>query len=165
MRTCIYGELAQLARASGSYPAGRWFKSDFRYHSYPPIFLADNFSNRPVGQAVKTRPFHGCNMGSIPVRVTIKRQTLHKGCLFFYCAPHKTEPTCANTKFTFCYCFSARGSHTAKGGILRYSSCRPTNSKFPYLFAARIFFFSFVPLHTIPAYICSLGNIPQAVCT
>ena len=24
----------------------------------------------PVGQAVKTRPFHGCNMGSIPVRVT-----------------------------------------------------------------------------------------------
>ena len=27
--------------------------------------------NWPVGQAVKTRPFHGCNMGSIPVRVTI----------------------------------------------------------------------------------------------
>ena len=54
----IHGGLAQLARASGSYPAGRWFKSDIRYHS------------RPVGQAVKTRPFHGCNMGSIPVRVT-----------------------------------------------------------------------------------------------
>ena len=28
------------------------------------------YSMRPVGQAVKTRPFHGCNMGSIPVRVT-----------------------------------------------------------------------------------------------
>ena len=26
------GGLAQLARASGSYPAGRWFKSDIRYH-------------------------------------------------------------------------------------------------------------------------------------
>ena len=25
---------------------------------------------RPVGQVVKTRPFHGCNMGSNPVRVT-----------------------------------------------------------------------------------------------
>ena len=25
---------------------------------------------RPVGQAVKTSPFHGGNMGSIPVRVT-----------------------------------------------------------------------------------------------
>ena len=26
----------------------------------------------PVGQVVKTRPFHGCNMGSSPVRVTTK---------------------------------------------------------------------------------------------
>ena len=46
------------ARASGSYPAGHRFKSHFRHHIWP------------VGQAVKTRPFHGCNMGSIPVRVT-----------------------------------------------------------------------------------------------
>ena len=28
-----FGGLAQLARASGSYPAGRWFKSDIRYHT------------------------------------------------------------------------------------------------------------------------------------
>ena len=28
------------------------------------------FSIWPVGQVVKTRPFHGCNMGSSPVRVT-----------------------------------------------------------------------------------------------
>ena len=27
------GGIAQLARASGSYPAGRWFKSDFRYQA------------------------------------------------------------------------------------------------------------------------------------
>ena len=27
-------------------------------------------SKWPVGQVVKTRPFHGCNMGSSPVRVT-----------------------------------------------------------------------------------------------
>ena len=26
-----YGEIAQLARASGSYPAGRWFESTSRY--------------------------------------------------------------------------------------------------------------------------------------
>ncbi len=56
--TEFYGGIAQLARASGSYPAGRWFKSDFRYHI------------RPVGQAVKTPPFHGSNGGSIPPRVT-----------------------------------------------------------------------------------------------
>ena len=44
--------------AAGSYPAGRWFESDRRYHM------------RPLGQAVKTSPFHGGNMGSIPVGVT-----------------------------------------------------------------------------------------------
>ena len=54
-----YGGIAQLARALGSYPNGRWFKSDFRYQ-------------RLVGQTVKTPPFHGGNTGSIPVRVTKK---------------------------------------------------------------------------------------------
>ena len=63
LRKAQFGGLAQLARAPGSYPVGRWFKSDIRYQ------------NRPVGQEVKTRPFHGCNMGSIPVRVTIEKRT------------------------------------------------------------------------------------------
>ena len=31
-------------------------------------------ATRPVGQAVKTPPFHGGNMGSIPVRVTMRRK-------------------------------------------------------------------------------------------
>ena len=29
----IYGEVAQLARAFGSYPTGRWFKSTLRYQN------------------------------------------------------------------------------------------------------------------------------------
>ena len=58
-----FGGVAQLARAFGSYPTGRWFKSDFRYHT------------RPVGQEVKTPPFHGSNMGSIPVRVTKRNKS------------------------------------------------------------------------------------------
>ena len=62
-----------MARASGSYPAGRWFKSDIRYHF------------RLVGQAVKTRPFHGCNRGSIPLRVTNVKKTPVEG-VFFYVA-------------------------------------------------------------------------------
>lgn len=48
-----------MARVLGSYPIGRWFKSYCRYQI------------RPVGQEVKTPPFHGGIMGSIPVRVTI----------------------------------------------------------------------------------------------
>ena len=47
-----------MARVLGSYPIGRWFKSYCRYHIWP------------VGQEVKTSPFHGGIMGSIPVRVT-----------------------------------------------------------------------------------------------
>ncbi len=31
---------------------------------------------RPVGQAVKTPPFHGGNAGSIPARVTTKKQDI-----------------------------------------------------------------------------------------
>ena len=31
------GGIAQLARALGSYPNGRWFKSDFRYHNGPLV--------------------------------------------------------------------------------------------------------------------------------
>ena len=51
------GGIAQLARVLGSYPIGRWFESCCRYHFWP------------VGQEVKTPPFHGGIMGSIPVRV------------------------------------------------------------------------------------------------
>ena len=36
----------------------------------------------PVGQEVKTRPFHGRNMGSIPVRVTNKNADLIIGIFY-----------------------------------------------------------------------------------
>ena len=35
----------------------------------------------PVGQVVKTRPFHGCNMGSSPVRVTTS--AIRMGCRIY----------------------------------------------------------------------------------
>ena len=37
MQCLVYGEVAQLARASGSYPAGRRFKSYLRYHVDPQL--------------------------------------------------------------------------------------------------------------------------------
>ena len=46
---------------------------------------------RPVGQAVKTRPFHGCNMGSIPVRVTTKKKDTNL-VSFFFCVPRMRDP-------------------------------------------------------------------------
>ncbi len=87
-------------------------------------------------------------MGSIPVRVTRKRKRHSNECLFFFCAPHTHEPSAhtilasflAFLKFILCQAHISipvrLGSNTAFGGILRYSSCRPTNSRFPYAFAA-----------------------------
>ena len=71
-----HGGIAQLARAFGSYPKCRRFKSYFRYHI------------RPGGQAVKTPPFHGGNTSSILVRVTkhFLRQHRYKvRCCFTKC--------------------------------------------------------------------------------
>ena len=66
-----FGGIAQLARATGSYPVGHGFKSNSRYH-------------RPVGQAAKTPPFHGGNGSSILPRVTKKRTHTPKGvCVLF----------------------------------------------------------------------------------
>ena len=61
-----FGGVAQLARASGSYPECHRFETSRRYHrgARRPGALW------PVGQVVKTPPFHGGNMGSNPVRVT-----------------------------------------------------------------------------------------------
>ena len=79
------GGIAQLARAFGSYPKCRWFKSDCRYHCVQAVKTA--LYRWPVGQAVKTPPFHGGIMGSIPVRVTKKIQGSFEPCIFFIYAP------------------------------------------------------------------------------
>ena len=48
-------------------------------------------ATRPVGQAVKTPPFHGGNMGSIPVRVTKKGTGAHKCSCSFFADPSRTH--------------------------------------------------------------------------
>ena len=66
-----------MARALGSYPKGRGFKSNFRYHGN------DVAMSWPGGQAAKTPPFHGGNTGSIPVRVTKNKKNRRRGACFF----------------------------------------------------------------------------------
>ena len=74
-----------------------------------------------------------------------------RGVYFFFCCdPHNLEPSvhialisllllaCILTLVRLDIIFRTLGfAYLAKRDILRYSSCRPTNSKFPYLFAAR----------------------------
>ena len=63
---------------------------------------------RPVGQAVKTRPFHGCNMGSIPVRVTKKLLIEKSGAFFFLFFLHnKTPPSALRGRRDFQHFMSA----------------------------------------------------------
>ena len=70
------GGIAQLARAIGSYPIGRGFKSNFRYqHKADVVNNKICLMIRPVGQAVKTPPFHGGNSSSILLRVTIRNKS------------------------------------------------------------------------------------------
>ena len=79
IKSCLvevtHGGVAQLARACGSYPQCHRFESSRRYHHRRDVKTSRRYPSRgkfrwPVGQVVKTRPFHGCNMGSSPVRVT-----------------------------------------------------------------------------------------------
>ena len=72
------GGIAQLARATGSYPVGHRFKSGLRYHigqgsavPYPSgTALVRGFPQGPLVKRPKTPPFHGGNTSSILVRVT-----------------------------------------------------------------------------------------------
>ena len=75
-----FGGIAQLARALGSYPKGRGFKSNFRYHvlyggTETRCRCAEHNWIWPVGQEAKTPPFHGSNRGSIPLRVTKRNKS------------------------------------------------------------------------------------------
>ena len=109
------GGIAQLARATGSYPVGHGFKSNSRYH-------------RPVGQAAKTPPFHGGNGSSILPRVTINKrgiaQVQYLFCLLVIC----TELNSANFRLrkfvrTCAYCVYAFLLHKRAG----LSSDSPTD--------------------------------------
>ena len=84
----IYGGIAQLARASGSYPAGRRFKSHFHYQVNFLTCWSVKYRRTkffiiwPGGQAVKTPPFHGGNTSSILVRVTKTKSVLAREWIF-----------------------------------------------------------------------------------
>ena len=52
-------------------------------HTRSVICSSQIAATRPVGQAVKTPPFHGGNMGSIPVRVTKTKQLTFRWAVSF----------------------------------------------------------------------------------
>ncbi len=128
-RALTYGGIAQLARAFGSYPKCHRFKSSYRYQRYKvslkypgsaaivtdkllAVLAKSCILIRPVGQAVKTRPFHGCNMGSIPVRV---KASEIRDFLFFLLSRTSILPHfAAKGKWGFCFIKSKRKTKKKK---------------------------------------------------
>ena len=85
------GSVVQLVRTLACHARGRGFESHPNRHYAAIAQLVERIlgkdevgrSNRlsssiiwPVGQEAKTSPSHGENMGSIPVRVTIRLRTI-----------------------------------------------------------------------------------------
>ena len=115
-----HGGVAQLARACGSYPQCHRFESSRRYHHRRDVKTSRRYPSRgkfrwPVGQVVKTRPFHGCNMGSSPVRVTngglaqlVRAPASHAGGHWFESS--SLHQILGNLVFPRIFCFLAKMS-------------------------------------------------------
>ena len=71
-------------------------------------------ATRPVGQAVKTPPFHGGNMGSIPVRVTMKNSPHHLVRAFFIHGITGIEPIQCKCPVGICRPPAGRRAHLSE---------------------------------------------------
>ena len=87
----VHGGIAQLARAFGSYPKCPRFESRCRYQNIGAASISTAPFIWPVGQVVKTPPFHGGNMGSSPVRVTRTNQSAFGGLICFISSPRNPK--------------------------------------------------------------------------
>ena len=84
MRTRTFGGLAQLARASGSYPAGRWFKSDIRYQMSKPSSASTYFFG-PLVKRLRHGPFTAVTWVRFPYGSPDHKKAPQTWCFFFSC--------------------------------------------------------------------------------
>ena len=77
-----------------------------------------------VGQAVKTRPFHGCNSGSIPLRVTNKNlnRIISVQVFIFVPYPHRTHSKHLCFEYGFAYPTRRSESSLSRRRVWVYSS-------------------------------------------
>ena len=64
---------------------------EYPVHTRYVICSSQIAATRPVGQAVKTPPFHGGNMGSIPVRVTTENSDAFASEFFVLCRGRESK--------------------------------------------------------------------------
>ena len=73
-----HGGIAQLARALGSYPKGRGFKSNFRYHDNFVVMLG------PVVKRLRHRPFTAVTRVRFPSGSPRIKEQVRKYLLFYF---------------------------------------------------------------------------------
>ena len=95
-------------------------------HTRSVICSSQIAATRPVGQKVKTPPFHGGNMGSIPVRVTKKSRHLYDVWIFF--APRASNRTHRVQSQAFCHRQMAAMRSIAVFGVVK-RKCVGTRSR------------------------------------
>ena len=83
---------------------------EYPVHTRPVTCSSQVAATRPVGQAVKTPPFHGGNMGSIPVRVTKKNSDAFAS-EFFLFVPRESNPFKCNAPVEHCPIPAGRDRH------------------------------------------------------
>ena len=96
----------------------------------------------PVGQVVKTRPFHGCNMGSNPVRVTtvgglaqlVRAPASHAGGHWFESSSLHQNLTSSEVRFFFyqkmiVFCFTVLSLYFLSKLIVFYRNEKETLSR------------------------------------
>ena len=104
-----FGGIAQLARAFGSYPKCRWFKSDYRYH----IVI-----NGPVVKRLRHRPF-----------TAVTRVQFSSGSPFFYLNIVRYAPV-AQLDRVFGYEPKGRGFESLPAYQQKSLFCLPTKGTF-----------------------------------
>ena len=84
-------------------------------------------ATRPVGQAVKTRPFHGCNMGSIPVRVTKSKEEAQRASFFDFVIRLESSPANSAGICQGAVCRNQGFRQTSRNDRVRFRSTKATH--------------------------------------
>ena len=157
-----YGGVAQMARACGSYPQGRWFKSDRRYQFGPLVkrlrhrpFTAESGVQFPYGSPTREfssagrasalqaegHRFEPCNSHQFITHGVNKEKTPSAGGVFFFVHSRLRGPGRVPGRFFATYSF--RGSKSQKTlprlDLLRRQKgfFRQLHLPFAFLFAIR----------------------------
>ncbi len=115
-KSCACGGVAQLARANGSYPLGRWFEPTRRYHFGP---LVKRLRHRPFTAVTRVQISYGSPL--------IWEHSSAGRASALQAEGHRFEPYCShqtkNTLNRVCFLFGGNKYNAIKTTIISSLSC------------------------------------------